>query len=64
MKLFECANGVLINPNLVTRCYTSKSEGKNVAIFCFQDVKIQMTFDSKSYAEGEIKAFREHFDEG
>ncbi len=64
MKLFQCANGVLINPSLVTTCLVYKTSGdRHTARFCFVGTAEDIVFNSKSYAEGEIKAFRKHFEE-
>jgi len=60
MKLFECADGTLINPEQVTHCRSYQEGGKHIAQFSFGGFGREILFDSKSYAEGEIKSFRQH----
>ena len=61
MKLFECADGVLINPLQVALVKSYQSEGKNYVMFAFlDDCTHEVRLSSKSYAEGEVKAFKQH----
>ena len=64
MKLFECADGRLVNPEMVTNCYHRKVENKYIAVFKYPcGDRTEIMFDRATYAEGEIKAFRQHCEE-
>ena len=64
MKFFECADGALINPDHVTMARAYTTEGKGIAQFCFADDSAhEVLLSSRSYAEGEVKAFRAHCEE-
>ncbi len=64
MKMFEAADGALINPSHVMLVRAYKSEGKNFVQFAFSDdTAHEFMTSSASYAEGEIKAFKQHCDE-
>lgn len=61
MRLFECSRGDLINPIAVTRCRVSASEGIPTVVFEFTNgLMMTLPFESKSYAQSELKAFKEH----
>lgn len=61
MKFFETADGRLINPRLVTNCYSVTVDCRHLARFFFaNDYSVDVSFESKSYSDGEIKAFEIH----
>lgn len=63
MKLFECADGALINPLSVTLVKAIVSEGKNYVAYGFvNDYVHKVKLDSKRDTEGEMETFKKHCD--
>ena len=64
MKLFECTDGTLINPMLVSSCYATDSRYGYFAIFEHSgEEPTKMQFLNLSEAWDEVKAFSQHFEE-
>lgn len=64
MKLFECAEGTLINPNNVTHCDQTSSEGKYIVRFNFVGgTAREILFNHKTQATNQLIAYRQFCEE-
>ena len=59
MKLFECSNGVLINPLLVASC---RAISKQVIFMYPGDVRDIVVLANDDEAEAELKAYKAHYE--
>ena len=63
MKLYECSNGVLINPDNVTHCYKSRSEGGYSVWFYFNGgTNSNIYYAQESQAINELLGYQQHCD--
>lgn len=61
MKLFECADGTLINPVNVTCCRRSRSEGKYIVRFNFVGGSArELLFDRENKAVNQMLSYEQH----
>ena len=64
MKLFECAEGTLINPNNVTHCKQTTGEGKYIVRFNFVGGKdTDILFNHKTQAVNQLIAYQQFCEE-
>lgn len=64
MKLYECSNGVLINPCNVTHCQILLSEGRHHVRFYFNSgSSINIAYNREIQAVNEMLRYKQHCDE-
>ena len=60
MELFECPNGVSINPNKVSFCKVNKYTSGYYVAFALDAGLIEYNVGKASSAEAELERYREH----
>ena len=64
MKLFECADGTLINPANVTCCHKARSEGKYIVRFNYVGGSArELRFSREIQAVNQMIAYEQHCEE-